>query len=276
MTTYTGPDSETVGGLYDLMVDMHEGMWDGSIHYGYWEDENDERGIEAAAAALTEQMITRLAPVDGDRILDVGCGLGVPSFQLARASGVSVVGVSNSRRQIDQANERSRAGGLADRVRFEYADAMALPFEDASFDRAWAVESMLHMPDRGTVLSEISRVLRPGGRVAVADVLQLREVGAEQQKLIDEFNKSNSLCSVITVAEYRRLMERVGLTPDSFDDVTVHTARSVPAMAEEARRRRREFASSIGPKMLERMIVWMERLDQLEGVGYVLAVADKS
>src|SRR6185436_18029774 len=94
---------------------------------------------------------------------------GAPAVRLAKASGAGVVGISVSEQDVRLANERARTEGVSDRVRFEQANMLALPFPDNTFDHAMALESIVHVPDRMRALREIARVLRPGGRIVLTD-----------------------------------------------------------------------------------------------------------
>src|SRR5262249_44220714 len=105
-----------------------------------------------------------LAP--GQRVLDLGCGWAYGT-NWARARGCIVSGIDLGMDQLRWARRAFDAGaglGLAN------ANAKALPFRSASFDRAFSVEMMEHVfrPDREAVLAEIARVLKPGGRIALS------------------------------------------------------------------------------------------------------------
>lgn len=88
---------------------------------------------------------------------------------MAERLGAAAVGVNISPFQVAAANELAAARGLAGRAKFIVADGMAPPFEDASFDLAVSVESAAYMPDKPRFISEIARLLKPGGRVVLAD-----------------------------------------------------------------------------------------------------------
>ena len=89
------------------------------------------------------------------RVLEVGCGWGELAEWIARETGAEVVAVDLSPRMVELASER----GIAATV----ADVQALPFADASFDVVVAAWMLYHVPDLDRALSEIARVLRPGG-----------------------------------------------------------------------------------------------------------------
>lgn len=118
-----------------------------NLHFGYWESADEP--FEAATDRLSDMVIARSGVGAGDRVLDVGCGVGAPTLRVARATGAELVGINVSRRQLDCAEEAAAAAGLADRVGFAYADATRLEFEDSSFDAVYALESMIHMPTAG-------------------------------------------------------------------------------------------------------------------------------
>jgi ubiquinone/menaquinone biosynthesis C-methylase UbiE len=104
---------------------------------------------------------------DGGRALDVGCGNGLAAVNLAkRRPGVRVVGVDLSDAMIELANQRGRG---VPNVRFEVADAMALPFSDASFDLCVSIASVKHWPDQQKGVNELHRVLKRGGSAFVLE-----------------------------------------------------------------------------------------------------------
>lgn len=114
---------------------------------------------------------TRLAPSfvdfaalpESGRFLDVGCGTGVlVSAMLRGDAGVSVVGVEPSEAYVAYCRDRIRDG----RARFEPGNAMALPFDDDSFDGALALLVLQEIPDPGLAVAEMRRVTRPAGCVA--------------------------------------------------------------------------------------------------------------
>src|SRR3954447_18401181 len=109
------------------------------------------------------------ALVPGTRLLDVGCGPGTITIDLAaRLLPGEGVGVDPSERVLQDAREAAEAAGAAN-VTFQVADAYALPFDDGAFDVVHAHQVLQHLTDPVAALREMRRVTRPGGTVAVRD-----------------------------------------------------------------------------------------------------------
>jgi ubiquinone/menaquinone biosynthesis C-methylase UbiE len=109
----------------------------------------------------------RLQP--GMRVLDIGCGMGADSFDLAAIVGPNglVTGVDFSETLIAEATRRAAARNLP--VVFEVGDAQSLRFPDGTFDAVRTERMLMHVPNAKQALSEMARVLRPGGCMAVLD-----------------------------------------------------------------------------------------------------------
>jgi SAM-dependent methyltransferase len=110
-----------------------------------------------------------LALRPGERLLDVGCGLGDAALALAAELGSTgeVVGIDASEAMVDEA--RRRASDVACRTRFSVGDGLALGEPDASFDAARSERMLQWVTDPGAAVAELARVLRPGGRLALID-----------------------------------------------------------------------------------------------------------
>lgn len=113
-----------------------------------------------------------LAELDaGQAMLDVGCGTGTLAIDAAARVGAAgrVAGIDPAPRQIARARARAKRAGLA--IDFEVAVIEALPFPNGSFDTVTSTLMMHHLPEdlKRQGLSEVLRVLRPGGRLVVAD-----------------------------------------------------------------------------------------------------------
>ena len=105
----------------------------------------------------------------GGRILDVGCGPGAPTIDLANASAASIMAVDNHRPYLDRLRERARAAGASDRIQTLQASMFSLPFRPASFDLIWS-EGAIYILGFARGLEEWRALLRPGGHVAVTDL----------------------------------------------------------------------------------------------------------
>ncbi|HYE90567.1 MAG TPA: class I SAM-dependent methyltransferase [Terriglobales bacterium] len=104
-------------------------------------------------------------------VLDVGGGLGGAARLLARDVGCRVTVLDLTEAYVRVGAELTRRTGLADRVRFERGDALKLPFEAASFDAVWTQHSSMNIADKARLYAEITRVLRPGGRLALHEIM---------------------------------------------------------------------------------------------------------
>lgn len=116
---------------------------------------------------------TELGP--GDSALDVCCGTGDLSFELADrvAPAGHVVGCDFSEPMLDLAREKAAARGV-EGVRFEWADALSLPYDAGRFDAVTVGFGVRNFADRSRGLSELTRVLRPGGRLVVLEFTKPR------------------------------------------------------------------------------------------------------
>ncbi len=118
-----------------------------------------------------EPLTLRLAELagvsSGARVVDVASAAGVTALLLARQFGCEAVGVDLGARAIAQAR---RAAGAGERVSFLVGDAEAMPLPDAGFDVALSECSLCTFPDKPRAIAEMARVVRAGGRIALADV----------------------------------------------------------------------------------------------------------
>jgi len=137
--------------------------WDraAASYEAYWA----EQLLPAQARLLA---LAALAP--GERVVDVACGTGLVTCRAAEAVGVTgrVVGTDISDVMVARAADAATVRGFREQARFERCDAESLPLPDASFDAALCALGLMYLPDPVQALREMRRVLRPGGRVAVA------------------------------------------------------------------------------------------------------------
>jgi ubiquinone/menaquinone biosynthesis C-methylase UbiE len=120
--------------------------------------------------ALTTKLIRSLHVGRNDVVVDVACGIGTGSLQLAREAGCRVIGVDLSPTNVREAGDAADSLGIKDRVRFVVGDAEALPLESASADGALCECALCTFPDKRSAARELARVLKPGARLALSDV----------------------------------------------------------------------------------------------------------
>ena len=177
--------------------------------------------FHARGLAATIDLATALAPEAGARVLDVGSGLGGPSRYLAAAHGCDVTGVDLSLSYVEAARFLADRVGLGARVHYRQADALSLPFEDRSFDIAWTQHVAMNIGDRSGLYAEIHRVVRPGGRLAIYDVL-----AGDRDPLVYPvpWSRSPETSFLMKPDEMRRLLEGRGFQVDSWIDRTADGA----------------------------------------------------
>jgi ubiquinone/menaquinone biosynthesis C-methylase UbiE len=132
-------------------------------HAAMWGSAPFER-IAGTLADMHEAIVGAVEANPGDRWLDVGCGTGELVF-MAVETGAEVTGADLAPVLVDTARRQAEERGAG--VKFEVADVEALPYDDASFDIVTSSVGAIFAPNHRTVASELARVCRPGGRVAL-------------------------------------------------------------------------------------------------------------
>ena len=138
-----------------------------------WDGDEGERWAahadryEATGTRYGEALLRAAAVRSGDRVLDIGCGTGSSTRELARlAASGSVLGVDLSTKMLQHARAMAEREGLTN-VTFEQADAQVHPFPDKAFDVAVSSFGAMFFADPVTAFANVRRSLRPGGRLAI-------------------------------------------------------------------------------------------------------------
>lgn len=272
-------DGQAAEDFYDQLSDLLcRAMGTANIHQGYWPDSDGADTISAASDRLTDLVIEKLGPVDGKTVLDVGSGPGRPALRVAGTTGATVVGIALSRHQIEVATGKAAAENLANRVRFEYADAVDLPFASDSFDAAWAIESLIHMADRPAALREIARVLRPGARLVVSDLALRAQPDDEQgQGVLAAFTFGAAIPAPIPLlAAYPGLLRDAGFRVVEQLDLSEQIRRSYVKAVDGIRSVWPEILAAVGDEaMAEGFVANIQAFGALPQTGYVLVTAVK-
>lgn len=271
------PSTADVGRYYDTMGPFFQTLWGNSVHFGYWADPTDmNRNMAQAQASFTDLLITYMHLQSGQHMLDVGCGTGQPAIQLAQSTSASVTGITVSASQLAEASLRAQRSGVADQVRFEQIDAMALPYPDAAFDAAWAFESIFHMPSRLQVFREMARVVRSGGRIVVADFVTQRPLTDEEIAIV---YPAFAVSEIGSLEGYITDLKQAGVTVQLCLDVTINTIKpsnrtTLVALQEESHLA--HLREVYGAEQVAGFLAGWEAIRQVnETLSYVVFIADK-
>jgi len=167
---------------------------------------DDELHPGGERLTLRLAQLARVAP--GARVVDVACGSGATTLLLARELGCVTVGVDLGARAIDQARRATPADA---RASFLLGDAEKLPLPDAGFDVALSECSLCTFPAKPRAIAEMARVVRPGGRIAIADVTA--NLDALPAALRSAAARVACVADASSADEYAALLRNAGCEP---------------------------------------------------------------
>ncbi|OAY63588.1 24-methylenesterol C-methyltransferase 2-like [Ananas comosus] len=146
--------------FYNLVTDIYEWGWGQSFHFSPSVQGSSHRD----ATRLHEERVAELVRAGpGQRVLDVGCGVGGPMRAIAARSGAHIVGITINEYQVARARAHNRKARLDAQCEVVCGNFLQMPFPNASFDGAYSIEATCHAPRLQDVYAEVFRVLRPGG-----------------------------------------------------------------------------------------------------------------
>jgi len=143
-----------------------------------------EHSIESFAGTGNPFSLGEILP--GERVVDVGCGAGIDSLIAAKKVGLDgrVIGVDMTPSMLEKARDAAGESGLAN-VEFRHGYAEELPVDDGWADVVISNGVLNLMPDKAAALEEMARVLKPGGRLQIGDILVQKAVPESAKRKID-------------------------------------------------------------------------------------------
>jgi SAM-dependent methyltransferase len=121
----------------------------------------------------TKDFLDQLDIAADDHVLDVGCGLGGASRFAAQQYGCRVTGIDLTEEYVTTGEVLCSWVGLDDRIRLEHGDATVTPYSDGTFDKSYMMHVGMNIANKKALASELYRILRPGGRLGIYDVMRV-------------------------------------------------------------------------------------------------------
>lgn len=197
-----------------------------ALHFGY---HDTHATTHAAGLSNANRVLADLAAIKaGDRVLDAGCGFGGSCLWLAAHRRAETVGVNLCEDAIDAARRVALQRGLHRQARFDVADYTALPYENGSFDVVWALESLCHAHPKSAFYQEAARVLRPGGRLILAEYMRSsRDIDEAAEAMVRRWLDGWAIPDIDTGGEHLAAARGAGFSFAQLSDFTPRVRRSL-------------------------------------------------
>jgi tocopherol O-methyltransferase len=194
-----------------------------AIHYGYWDDQ--VKSFPQSLLRMNEVMMEAAAIKSTDKVLDAGCGVGGSSVFLASVLGCRVTGITLSERQVEQATANAKQRGVETLVDFKVMDYCATDFPDTSFDIVWGCESVCYAIDKHRSVKEAYRLLKPGGRLVVADGFVTKSE-YNDRLVIRKWLDGWQVKSLESASRFKNLLNLEGFVNVEYRDISKYVAHS--------------------------------------------------
>lgn len=245
---------------------FYSNIWGGEdLHIGLYDDTQD---IRTASDATIDRMADALPAINGDtRILDMGSGYGGAMRRVVDRFGCSATCLNLSEVQNDTNRHKTRLAGLADKIRVVHGVFENIPEPDGSYDVVWSQDAILHSDQRGQVLAEAWRVLKPGGHFVFTDPCQADDVPDGVLQPVYDRLQLNSLGSF---RFYRETAEALGFEvvrqDDMMGDLRTHYDRVREDLVANYKKLRENGASA---EYLDKMVVGLENWVKAADAGHL-------
>lgn len=205
-----------------------------NMHFGYYRAGLNPLDREAMLEQMNAEVLARLqlGTASKPRLLDLGCGLGATLRSFAhRLPHARLLGLTRVPWQVEQARTLNEAAGCSERVHVIEGDYEDTPLPSASYDGVYALESSCHAhgTDKGALLEEAHRLLRPGGRLVVADGFLAggRFASALQQRIYSKLCECWVIEELAQLHRFTARLEQLGFTDISVEHLQMRVAPSV-------------------------------------------------